>query len=283
MGASAAGASDGSRGSPHTPEDFLGHARTAHSNLCSLEGKTALVVGAGDLGAAAAAGLAHAGATVAIANRTFARAEELSSALTAGGYRAQALAVDLTDRASIERMVGETASTLGGLDAIVLGFGSNHRGAAADLPLEHWKEIIDTNLTAAFSCSQAAYPHLLERGGGRVIVIASAAAHAARPWPPTAAYGASKAGLTHLVRFLAAEWATDGITVNAISPGYFRTRLTQPLLADEETLDRLLSLTPMGRLGDLHEFIGPVTFLASDASSFITGQSIVVDGGRVCI
>ncbi len=113
--------------------------------------------------------------------------------------------------------------------------------------------------------------------------MASAAGVVARPWPPTSVYGTSKAGVIHLTKFLAAEWAIHNITVNAIAPGYFRTAMTRPLWTNPEAMKRALELTPMGRLGNLEEFIGPIVFLASDASSFVTGHTLSVDGGRAIV
>jgi NAD(P)-dependent dehydrogenase (short-subunit alcohol dehydrogenase family) len=269
--------------SPYDLGEIAEHARVAQAGLGSLEGKVALVVGAGDLGAAAALGLAVAGATVAVANRSPDRAAAVAAAIADLGRPSLALAVDVTDAASVDTMFEELVARFGGIDVLVLAFGVNHRAPAAQVPPEAWAEVIGTNLSGVFHCCRAAHPLLRARGGGRVIVVASAAGHAAREWPPTAPYGASKAGALHLVRFLAVEWARDSITVNAVSPGYFRTRLTAPLLDDEALLERLLSLTPMARLGSLEEFIAPVVFLASDVSSFITGQALVVDGGRVVV
>jgi NAD(P)-dependent dehydrogenase (short-subunit alcohol dehydrogenase family) len=269
--------------SPYGFEEIAERARRARGALGSLDGKTALVVGAGDLGAAAAFGLAVAGASVVVANRTEARAVALAEAISALGRPSLGVAIDVTAPASISAALERTVALGDTLDVLVLAFGANRRAPAADLDPEDWEAVVSTNLSAVFVCCRQAHPVLKATGGGRIIVVGSAAGHAARGWPPTAAYGASKAGALHLVRYLAVEWAGDGITVNAISPGYFRTRLTAPLLEDERRLERLLALTPMARLGALEEFIGPLLFLASDASSFVTGQSLVVDGGRVLI
>ena len=267
----------------HSLDDLTGKARRAHESLGSLDGKVALVVGAGDLGAAAAIGLAVAGATLVVANRTARRATDVAASIEALGRPSLALGVDVTDSESVAAMLQHAVSRYGGLDVLVLAFGVNHRAPAATVALEDWTDVVGTNLTGVFVCCRLAYPILKDRDGGRIIVVGSAAGHAARAWPPTAPYGASKAGALHLVRFLGAEWARDNITVNAISPGYFHTALTAPLLEDERRRERVLSLTPMARLGDMEEFIGPLLFLASDASSFMTGQSLIVDGGRVVV
>jgi NAD(P)-dependent dehydrogenase (short-subunit alcohol dehydrogenase family) len=269
--------------SPHSLDDLVLHARRAQHSLSSLEGKVALVVGTGDLGAASAIGLAVAGATVVAANRTRGRADEVAAAITALGRPSLAVTVDVTEPESVAAMVEATVAEFGGLDVLVLAFGTNHRSPAAEVSIDAWTDVVTTNLTGVFVCCQQAHAALKARGGGRIVVIGSAAGHAARKWPPTAPYGASKAGALHLVRYLAVEWAQDGITVNSISPGYFHTRLTAPLVADERKLEQLLSLTPMARLGSLEEFIGPLVFVASDASSFMTGHALVVDGGRVVV
>ena len=122
-----------------------------------------------------------------------------------------------------------------------------------------------------------------ERRSGRIINISSAAGLAARAWPTTSTYGTSKGGVVHLTKYLAAEWGSTGITVNSLAPGYFLTALTRPLVSQEDVLERLMTSVPMGRLGKIEEFVGPLLFLASEASSFITGQTLAVDGGRVVI
>lgn len=269
--------------SPYGVEDYANAAGRAVSALGSLRSKKALVIGAGDLGTAAAFGLAGAGAAVAIASRSSQRVSYVATALATFPVTTTGLTVDVTKPNEVSSVLEAAAAQLGGLDTVVLAFGTNRRMPAVEVSDELWNNIIATNLNSVFTCCREAYPHLEASRNGSLIVVASVAGHAARSWPPTAPYGASKAGAVHLVRYLAAEWGRSGVRVNAISPGYIRTKLTGSLVDDEEVLDRMLSLTPMARLGSIEEFVGPLLFLASDASGFITGHSLIVDGGRAVV
>jgi 2-deoxy-D-gluconate 3-dehydrogenase len=254
------------------------------ARLHALEGRKCVVVGgAGDLGAAASLGLAAAGAQVIVASRKLQRCAAVCAAGQSLAGRLEPMRVDVTVRAEIDELMESAVARLGYLDVVVNAMGTNVRRPAAEVAEGEWDQVMDTNLKGLFFSCQAAFKAMRQRGSGRIINISSAAGLAARAWPTTSTYGTSKGGVVHLTKYLAAEWATTGITVNSLAPGYFLTALTRPLMSQEGALDRLMTSVPMGRLGRIEEFVGPLLFLASDASSFITGQTLAVDGGRVVI
>ena len=249
------------------------------SKMFDLTGRVALVTGGnGGIGLGMATGLAKAGATVMIAGRNAAKNDAAVAGLRALGAKAESIAVDVTDPASITAMVEETAKRCGRLDILVNNAGTNIRNRPESYKLEDWHSIINTNLTSGMLASQAAYPYLKAHGCGRVINNGSMLSIFGLPMH--VAYGASKGGVVQMTKSTAAAWAADGITVNVILPGWIDTDLTRKARQDMAGLnDNVLARTPSKRWGLPADFEGIAAFLASDAAAFITGVAIPVDGG----
>lgn len=244
-----------------------------------LQGKVALVTGGNSgIGLALARGLAEAGAAVAVAGRRVERNEAAVAELTAAGYRACAIAVDVTDPAQVQAAVGEVCNRLGGLDILIANAGTNRRKLPQEFALDEWRGLIDLNLTSVFTCCQAAYPVLRQQGGGKIVTIGSMASLFG--FDMAAAYAAAKGGVVQLTRSLAMAWARDGIQVNCILPGWIDTELTVRARQQVAGLhERVLARTPAGRWGQPEELVGAVVFLCSQASNFVTGVALPVDGG----
>ncbi|MCA3303295.1 MAG: SDR family oxidoreductase [Roseomonas sp.] len=249
------------------------------SKMFDLTGRVALVTGGnGGIGLGMATGLAKAGATVMVAGRNGAKNEAAVAGLRALGAKAESIAVDVTDPASITGMVEETAKRMGRLDILVNNAGTNIRNRPETYKLEDWHSIINTNLTSGMLASQAAYPYLKAHGCGRVINNGSMLSIFGLPLH--VAYGASKGGVVQMTKSTAVAWAADGITVNVILPGWIDTDLTRKARQDMAGLnDNVLARTPSKRWGMPADFAGVAAFLASDAAAFITGVAIPVDGG----
>ena len=249
------------------------------NKMFDLTGRVALVTGGnGGVGLGMATGLAKAGATVMVAGRNAAKNEAAVAGLRALGAKAESIAVDVTDPASITAMVEETAKRLGRLDILVNNAGTNIRNRPETYKLEDWHTIINTNLTSGMLASQAAYPYLKAHGCGRVINNGSMLSIFGLPLH--VAYGASKGGVVQMTKSTAVAWAADGITVNVILPGWIDTDLTRKARQDMAGLnDNVLARTPSKRWGVPGDFEGVAAFLASDAAAFITGVAIPVDGG----
>jgi 2-deoxy-D-gluconate 3-dehydrogenase len=247
--------------------------------LFDLKGRVAIVTGGnGGIGFGIAHGLARAGASIAVAGRNAAKSAAAVRALEALGVKAAALEVDVRDEASCRAMVAATAARLGRVDILVNNAGTNIRKPPQDYALAEWREVLDTNLTSAFACSQAAYPAMLEAGGGKIINIGSMLSIFGGP--VMAPYGASKGGIVQLTKSLACAWAKDNVQVNAILPGFIDTELTKGARAQIPGLhESVLARTPAARWGEPSDFAGVAVFLASAASDFITGTAIPVDGG----
>jgi NAD(P)-dependent dehydrogenase (short-subunit alcohol dehydrogenase family) len=248
------------------------------ANLLSLEGKVAVVTGGtSGIGRAMSLGLAEAGADVVATARRQQQVDETAAAIEKVGRKTLRVASDVCDRKSLEALLAETVKSLGKVDILINCAGRIKRTPTISLSEEEWNGILDTNLTGTLRACQVFGAHMLERGYGRIINIASLNSFVALH--EVAAYAASKAAVMSLTRSLAVEWSRKGITVNAIAPGVFRTELNANLLDSTPRGQELLMRTPMGRFGKTEELIGAAIYLASDAASFVTGETLVVDGG----
>lgn len=245
-----------------------------------LDGRRALVTGGSKgLGRIIAGALAEAGADVAVVSRTLADCESAAAEIReATGRRTVAVVADVTRAADIDAMAEAAQMALGGpVDILVNNAGINIRGLAHELTEDDWDRVIDINLKAPFLCARRFGPGMAERGWGRILNLGSILSVIAIPG--RAPYASAKAGLLNLTRVLALEWAQSGVTVNALCPGPFATEMNLPLLNDPEKYQAFVAKIPMGRWGELHEVAGAALFLASDASSFVTGSALFVDGG----
>lgn len=249
------------------------------ADLFDLQGQVALVAGgAGGIGHAVVLGLARQGADVAVADIAAERAEPVAAQVREAGRRGLALGADITDPESADRMVADTLAGLGKLDIFVNTVGLNVFAETFDLSESDWERVLSLNLTGPFLASRAAARVMAQRGGGRVINFASVTA--LRGSPGQAAYAAAKAGLVNLTKSLALEWIRHGVRVNAVSPVMTQTPINADwLAADPEREAGIARRIPAGRLGKPDDFVGPVVFLASDASEFMLGQTLFVDGG----
>jgi NAD(P)-dependent dehydrogenase (short-subunit alcohol dehydrogenase family) len=244
-----------------------------------LDGRRALVTGgARGLGRVMAEALAEAGAEVSVASRTREACQTTADEIAkATGRRTAAFTVDLSRSEEITRLAGQVERDFGPVDILINNAGVNVRGASEELGEDDWHAVIATNLTAPFLLARALGPRMCARGWGRVINLGSILSVVALPG--RAPYASSKAGLLNLTRVLALEWASKGVTVNAICPGPFATDMNRQLLADPVKYKAFIEKIPMGRWGELHDIAGATVFLASDASSFVTGSALFVDGG----
>jgi len=243
-----------------------------------LNGKVAVVVGGtSGIGRAIALGFAEAGADVVPTSRRAEQVETTARKIEERGRRSLRVTSDVANRDSLERVLSEAVGAFGKVDILVNSAGTTKRAPTLTFLEDDWNNIIDTNLTGTLRACQVFGRHMLERGVGAIINIASLSTFVALN--EVAAYSASKAAVGSLTKSLAIEWSSRGVRVNAIAPGVFRTALNQKLLDETERGREFLMRTPMKRFGNVDELAGVAIFLASDAASFVTGEIIAVDGG----
>jgi gluconate 5-dehydrogenase len=251
-------------------------------DLLSLEGKAAIVTGGGTgLGRQMATGLAEAGADVMLCARKVERCEEVAAELEQLGVRALAMRCDVRNRAEIDAVVERTVAELGRLDVLVNNSGTSWGASPEDMPIEGWQKVIDVNLTGVFHFAQSAGRVMIDRGGGKIVNIASIAAFRAHEQEAmnALAYNASKGGVVALTIDLAVKWARYKILVNALAPGWFPSEMSKEVL--EEGGNLLMDGIPLARFGGPDDLKGAVVFLSSPASDFVTGHTLVVDGGQL--
>ena len=247
--------------------------------IFDLSGRAALVTGGnGGIGLGMAKGLAQAGASVVIAGRNKEKAQSALAELRSLGAEADFVELDVVQKSSCRDAVQRAAARFGRLDILVNNAGTTVRKQPESLTAQDWHLVMNTNLTGAFLCSQAAYPHMVRAGGGKIINIGSMMSVFASSY--AAPYSASKAGIVQLAKSMAVAWAKDNIQVNAILPGWIDTDLTKGARSQVPGLhEKVLARTPADRWGSPGDFAGIAVFLASPASKFITGVAIAVDGG----
>jgi NAD(P)-dependent dehydrogenase (short-subunit alcohol dehydrogenase family) len=247
-------------------------------DLFSLEGRVALVTGASSgIGRELAQGLAAAGAQVALSGRSEERLAATRQAILDAGGTAESFPADLGTLEPIQPLVDGVIARFGQLDILINCAGMNQREPIAEVKPETYERIMNTNLRSAVFLSQAAQPHLLARGGGKVIHIGSLTT--SYGIGNIAVYGLSKSAIGQLTRAMAVEWAAQNIQVNCICPGWIETELTKPLWADEHRRGWILGRVPMNRPGKPRDLVGMAVYLASPASDFTTGQTFYIDGG----
>jgi NAD(P)-dependent dehydrogenase (short-subunit alcohol dehydrogenase family) len=247
--------------------------------VIDLQGKTALVTGASrGIGRAIAEGFARAGADLALSARSAEALADTVAAVEAAGRKAVVVPADVRDRDAVRQMVDDAITGLGRIDAVVNNAGgTSFMVPFTDLRFDGWQKVMELNTSSVVHVCQAVGPHLLANGSGSVVNVASVAALGGVP--TLAPYGASKAAVVSLTRTLALEWAHSGVRVNALCPGWTATDLNRNLWEDEQTSQAFTSMIPMQRWGRADEMLGAALFLCSDASTYLTGQTLVVDGG----
>jgi gluconate 5-dehydrogenase len=246
--------------------------------LFDLTGRTALVTGSGQgIGLALAEGLGRAGARVVLNGRDEAKLDAAAERLRGEGIAVETAVFDVTDHAAVRAGVDRIEAEIGAIDILVNNAGIQRRAPLEDYPAETWAEIMRANVDSVFFVGQAVARHMIGRRRGKIVNIASLQAQAARY--SIAPYTATKGAVLNLTKGMCTDWARHGLQVNAIGPGYFETPLNQALVDDPKFTEWLTVRTPTGRWGKVEELQGACIFLASDASAFVNGQIVYVDGG----
>lgn len=247
----------------------------------ALDGKVAIVTGAAQgLGKWISLGLAHEGADLCVVDINKAGVDQTADEIEEMGRRAFAIEADLAITDSIKEMVTKTVEKFMRIDCLVNNAGINIRKAFLDFSPEDFDLVSNVNFKGVYFASQMVAKEMISKGGGKIINISSAAGYLIRPGIPNSVYAGTKGGVIMLTKALAEELAAYDIYVNAVAPGYFKTVTARNRLNDSKALNTILSFTPLKKIGEAGDIIGPVIFLASEASNFITGQTIFVDGGR---
>lgn len=248
------------------------------NSLFSLEGRLALVTGSGQgIGFALARGMAEHGASVVLNGRDAARIGGAVEKLRNAGFKVHASTFDVTDFQAVNEDIARIEAEIGAIDILINNAGMQFRAPLEDFPEEQWERLFKTNVSGAFHVGKAVARHMIPRGKGKIINIGSVQSELARP--NIAPYTATKGAIRNLTRGMCADWAKHGLQINAIAPGYFRTEMNQALVDNPEFSAWLEKRTPAGRWGAVDELIGAAVFLASDASSFVNGHTLYVDGG----
>jgi len=247
-------------------------------NMFDLTGKRALITGSTrGIGLALADGLARAGAGIVLNGRDAAKLDATVKEFGGQGFTVSASRFDATDQVAVVAAIDAIEKEAGPIDILINNAGMQHRTPLEDFPAEAWHKLMRTNLDSAFFVGQAVARQMIKRRKGAIINVGSVQSELGRPG--IAPYAASKGGLKMLTKGMAIDWGKHGIRVNGLNPGYFKTELNAALTADAAFTDWLTKRTPLGRWGEVEELIGAAIFLASDASSFVTGHMLFVDGG----
>jgi NAD(P)-dependent dehydrogenase (short-subunit alcohol dehydrogenase family) len=250
------------------------------TDVYSLAGQTAVVTGGGrGIGAAIARAFARCGAAVHVLDRDEAAARATAASITAAGGRAVARACDVTDEAAIDAQMAAVIAVAGRLDILVANAGVAIRRPSTELTLADWDAVVRVNLTGVFLSARSAARHMIARGSGSIVTMASIMGLSGGGLYPNISYQATKGAVVNLTRALAVEWAASGVRVNAIAPTWVRTDFIRPLTDDPELLARMKAMTPLGRIAEVDDIAGAAVFLCSRAARMITGQVLAVDGG----
>lgn len=248
------------------------------SNLFDLRGRIALVTGSSrGIGHALAKGLADNGARIVVNGRDAENVEQVTGSFRSAGLDAHAVPFDVTDSVAVEKAVARIEDEIGPIDILVNNAGMQFRAPLEDFPDDKWRQLLETNISSVFFAGRAVARRMIPRRRGKIINIASVQSEFARR--SIAPYTATKGAVRNLTKGMCTDWAGYGLQINAIAPGYFKTELNQALVEDAEFSAWIERRTPAGRWGEVDELVGAGVFLASDASSFVNGQTLYIDGG----